>query len=131
MAFNFFKQKKQQDMDLTGSLSGGIPLPKHLQKKIVPIKSSDGIITLSDTYSQTSPETSQTPATSSGGGFFNFFGNDSSSYASTPTPAIDSSYPNNLQTTNKLDEISGRLSKLLDRVELIERKIDRFERKSS
>jgi len=129
MAFNFFSKKKQQDMDLTGNVSGGIPLPKRLQKKINPIKTDNGIITLSDTSSQTSPETPAQSANS--GGFFNFFGNDSSSYASTPTPASDSAPAESLQTTNKLSEISDRLSRLIDRVELIERKIDRLERKSS
>jgi len=129
MAFNLFKKKKQQDMDLTGSVSGGIPLPKHLQKKINPLKAENGIITLSDTSSQTSPETPQTTPANSGG-FFNFFGNDSSSYSSTPTPASDSISQDSLQINNKLSEISDRLSKLLDRVELLERKIDRLERKS-
>jgi hypothetical protein len=131
MAFNFFSKKKSKDMDLTGSVSGGIPLPKHLQKKLVPIKPNDGIITLSDTSSQTAPETQPTTPASSGGGFFNFFGNSSpSSYDATPSQPADSSYPNNLQETNKISEFSDRLSKLLDRVELIERKIERLERKN-
>jgi len=116
-------------MDLTGSVSGGIPLPKHLQKKIVPIKSNEGIITLSDN-SPASSEASQTPPVSSGG-FFNFFGNNSpSSYDSTPAQTADSSSQDNSQINNKLIEVSERLSKLLDRVELLERKIERLERKS-
>ena len=134
MGFNFFKKKQPKDIDLTGTVSGGIPLPKRLQKKINVPKADNGIITLSDTSSPTSAETSQTPPASSGG-FFNFFGNDSSpsSYAPAPAPTTDSSYLDSsqtAQTTNKLSEISDRLSRLIDRVELLERKMDRLERKS-
>jgi len=130
MAFNFFKKTKVKEMDLTGSVSSGIPLPKHLKKKITPIQSNNGIITLSDASSSQANATSTNQQPANSGGFFNFFGND---YSASPTSSSTQSSleSSNLDVTNKLSEISDRLSRLIDRVELIERKIDRLERKSS
>lgn len=167
MPFGLFKKKKEV-LDLSGTSSSGIPVPKRLQSSSPASNaaqpSAESLIggTLDLTSSQNSSSISapavNESSSSSGGGFFGFFGgSDSSSTNSTssspaasasPSPSpysssssASSAYPefNSSQSLSsigiqqmqdKLREVSERVSRLVDRIELLELKINKFERQS-
>lgn len=148
MAFNLFKKKKEV-VDLTGSVSGGIPIEGYMKRKGGASQQADSISSASSTGSGSSG------SSSSGGGFFGgFFGGGSSSADSSASPASSSSAapaqsmqtdfwgnPVNTNTSSsapssassgsdsQISDILYRLSNMSDRIELIEKKIDRAERK--
>jgi predicted ribosome quality control (RQC) complex YloA/Tae2 family protein len=140
MAFSFFKKK--EDIDLTKKgIDSDVPVEGYFKRK-GKTPSTQAI----DSSSQTSSAETQT--SSSGGGFFSFFGNSdsssssSNSNATSSTPSSSSDYssysnsssPSNSADTEKLktqlDDLSYRISRILDRIELLEKKMDRLERKS-
>ena len=145
MAFNLFKKKKEvvdfrpRDSDM--------PVPQKIKDRLITGKSNS----ISPASSSEIPSTAP-----SSGGFFNFFGgSDSQTKASTasdsvnsevktdffgnplnnPSPALSST--NNFSSSNtnlhetRIDDVSSRLSRLLDRVELLEKKMDRLDRRDS
>lgn len=148
MAFNIFGKKKEvvdfrpRDSDM--------PVPQKIKDRLIAGK----------TNSVSSGSTSEIPTTApSGGGFFNFFGssNDNSSTSSAPiisdstasevktdffgnplnssSPVSSSTNSFSSSSTNlnetRIDDVSTRLSRLLDRVELLEKKMDRLDRRDS
>ena len=82
---------------------------------------------------EASSSSSSTPSSNSGGGgFFGFFGDNSSSSSSSGTSSTSLSSSDNDKLTkieSRLDDIFYRFSRLIDRVELLEKKMDRLERR--
>jgi len=61
---------------------------------------------------------------------FDFFGNPSPSSSSSSTSSSSSmSSDDSLKINRKIEGISNRLSRLLDRIELLEKKVERLEKK--
>lgn len=145
MVFGLFGKKKEvvdfrpRDSDM--------PIPSKMKEKLI-----GGNNPITSTYT---PEESNTPTpsssttSSSGGGFFGFFGggNDSSSSTNsttTPTqtnstqvdfwgnpvntPAVESNTSS--ESNSQLNDVLYRLSRIADRLELVEKKIDRLERRN-
>jgi len=135
MAFNWFKKKEVMDLRKGQS---DIVVSDDVKKRFASQQSSG-----------TAPAPSSAPATSSqdsGGGFFSFFGSSSASEASnmqtpqattTETPSYAGSSAGNTEIMDKLERLDKRISELFtgvsrltDRVDLNERKIERLERKT-
>jgi hypothetical protein len=141
MVFGLFKKKNVLDL----RASGGIPTKGYLKRK--------GIS--GEQVSLNKQEASSSGNLSSGGGFFGFFGNSDSgsdsnnnsgaSNANTDfwgNPVLGSGSGSrgvspNVSVTEisrmqeRLNDISDRFSRLLDRVELLEKKMERAERRTS
>lgn len=147
MGYLFKKKKEVVDFRPKDS---DMPIPAKMRDRLLSGKGNTGIVTSAD------PSTNSSSSTSSGssgsGGFFSFFGgSDSSSSnssssntsssssgsfwdAGTNTSSSSSSSSYNSGTTlekleTSLNDLLYRFSRLVDRVELLEKKMDRVERK--
>jgi hypothetical protein len=143
MAFDLFKKKKEvvdfrpRDSDM--------PIPAKMKERLMSTRPSSGIITTSS-----EPSSTTTSASSSGsGGFFSFFGGNSDSGSSSSpaseaktdfwgnsTSSSDSSSSTTISSSSSYDKLESslndviyRLSRLTDRFELVEKKLERVERK--
>lgn len=138
--------KKKEVVDLRPK-DADMPIPARMREKLLPAKSGASII------SSASSTASPTETSSNSGGFFGFFGggDSSSSAASTNSssavsaPAVEetktdfwgnpvstasnSSVSINNQNDNSVGEMSYKLSRMTDRLELVEKKLGRMERK--
>lgn len=147
MVFEFLKKRREkQTLDLSGNKAEEIPIPAELRKKLVSesSKSPSPRFGVSSPSSSSLPSSSTTSSSSSGAGSFfgGFFGSspssDSSSSSIVPAALPSSSYSSSNPSGNslaameaKLQNISDRISGLIDRVELLERKMSRFDRRNS
>ena len=146
MAFELFKKKKElvdfrpKDSDM--------PIPVKMRDRLLGGRASPSS-SISNLIAQaplSTPSPSSSSGSSSSGGFFSFFGgdsgsssssNDSSSSSSPATsfwdagtntaPSSSSSGSDKIESS--LNDLLYRFSRLMDRVELLEKKMDRFERK--
>lgn len=140
MVFDFFKKKKEV-VDLSSANSSGIPASGYLKRKT--ISTTQGQESIRSNNSLLSPNQN---SNQNSGGFFSFFGSSDNSNSSSPvsspaqTSAYGSSYNSNpssesLETIEKLksqiEDISYKLSRMIDRLELLEKKMDRLERRDS
>lgn len=126
--------KKREVLDLTKKgIDSDVPTEGYFKRKNISSSLvSQNTSPLNQASSSFSPATTETTSpTPNSGGFFNFFGDSSSS---TPTPATSSTNTSNFVDNEKLksqlDDLNYRFSRVLDRLELLEKKMDRFERKS-
>jgi hypothetical protein len=71
------------------------------------------------------------PAQESSGGMFNFWGNSDSSSSNQTSSSSSSSTDSDkiIRVERRADDIADRLSRALDRIDLLEKKMDRLERK--
>ncbi len=145
MAFGMFKKKKEV-VDLRPK-DADMPIPAKMRERLLPAKSN--IVNTASANSQ-----AESGNSSSGGGFFGgFFGggssSDSISTVKTSAPEAKTDFWGNPISTNNTDsssnsdlasssnnesssqigEIAYKLSRFTDRLELIEKKIDRLQRK--
>jgi len=134
MAFNLFKKKKENVVDFTPRDSN-MPIPAKMKDKLMAGNSQTSIVSASSPSSNTSGQSS--------GGFFSFFGgsSDSSSTTSSPSPAPAStpttdfwgnpvsSCSSQTSPSHDVSDINHRISRMTDRLELSEKKIERLERK--
>jgi len=148
MAFDVFKKKK--DVVDFRPKDADMPIPLKMRERLLAGKSNSIITPVSSDNSSTNSSSS-----GSGGGFFSFFGGGSdsanSSSASSSTSSSSSSSSGsfwdagtNTSSTNSssssssvdklessLNDLLYRFSRLIDRVELLEKKMDRVERKDN
>jgi hypothetical protein len=141
MPFGMFKKKKEV-LDLRPRDSD-MPIPNKIKERLISVNSSGGLGLSSSSNSSSSlspiiPSGSieSSSQTSSGnensGGFFSFFGgSDSSSNSSSSSLFSNSTLTSSDldKTDSKVNDLHYRFSRLLDRVELLEKKMDRLERK--
>ena len=122
-----------------------MPFDLFKKKKVLDFRPGrEDIIIESKNQSSGSTNTSESvepiPTPSGGGGFFGgfFSGDSSSSPSSSSSSSYSSSSSNNsslvdadkmIRIERRVEDIADRLSKLLDRVDLLEKKMDRVERK--
>lgn len=148
MAFDMFKKKKEvvdfrpKDSDM--------PIPTKMRERLLAGRPSLATSPVSSDSSSTNSS-----STGSGGGFFSFFGggSDSTSSPTTSSSSLPSSSsgsfwdatPNSSSTNSSsynsgttlekletsLNDLLYRFSRLIDRVELLEKKMDRVERKDN
>jgi hypothetical protein len=139
MAFELFKKRKEvvdfrkKDSDM--------PVPAKIKERLMAGKTSSGMIV-------TSANPSESSTTQSSGGFFGFFGGSDSSSSNASSPEVkteaktdfwgnsvststnegsSSNYNSNSDT--RLNDVLYKLTRVTDRLELVEKKIDRIERK--
>ena len=152
MVFGFNKNKREV-MDLRNRDNGGIPSDGYLKRKGNNITGagssivSPSITTAADFASTSSDNTSNSSSNSSsnsGGGFFSFFGNNdsnnsaSSSSSSNSTGSSYGGYGNSSSSSTDVSKVEERLndllyrfSRVMDRVELLEKKMDRLDRRNN
>lgn len=150
MAFDMFKKKKEV-MDFRPKDSD-MPIPTKMRERLLAGRSS---LVTSSSSTDTTNSSNASSSTGSGGGFFSFFGGgsdstNSGSTSSSPSPSsssgsfwdagtntssTSSSSYNSGTTLEKLEtslnDLLYRFSRLIDRVELLEKKMDRVERKDN
>lgn len=113
--FDFFKKKKEKDMLDLRQGKEEIPVPDDVRQKLQAQTAEQP----TTTEVAVQPETTTTNTSS----FANFFGAPSS-----PTPNATSTESTST-TKVRVRDILDKISKLTDRVELLERKIQRLEGK--
>jgi predicted RNase H-like nuclease (RuvC/YqgF family) len=130
----FSFKKKQEVVDLRPRDSD-MPIPSKIRERLMASGKTQVINgnSVSDSLEASVPAvTSSSSNSSSSGGFFNFFGggdssnNESSASASSNNRSLDLE-----KVDSKINDLLYRFSRLTDRVELLEKKMDRFERKES
>ncbi len=139
MVFEFLKKRREkQTLDLSGNKTEEIPISAELKKKL-----ALGSARTSPSRLTASSSSSTAPSQSSGvGSFFGgFFGSSASDYPSNSavpaaSPPLNYSSSNSSDSSlaameTKLKNISDRISSLINRVELLERKMSRFDRRNS
>ena len=137
MVFGFNK-KKSDVVDFRNLNSTGIPSSGYLKRKSAGSSSDSNVSVLASSSSSASSTNDNSGASSSGGGFFSFFGGSDSSSNAGSSSSYGSSNSSSEVTKENFDKVENRLndllyrfSRLMDRVELLEKKMDRFERKNS
>lgn len=144
--------KKKEVLDLTKrGIDSDVPTDGYFKRKGLTassINSNSLSLNNSDSTTQTtSNQPVQEQSTQSSGGFFSFFGgsensssttsnsnassfsNSGSSTSSPSTSTVDQADFNRLKT--QLEDMNYRFSRVLDRLELLEKKMDRLERKDN
>lgn len=149
MVFGFNKNKREV-MDLRNRDNGGIPSDGYLKRKGNNITGagsaivSPSITTAADfasTSSENTSNSSNSSSSNSGGGFFSFFGNNDSNSSSSSSSNNSSSsyggYGNSSSGSSDISKVEERLndllyrfSRVMDRVELLEKKMDRLDRRN-
>lgn len=142
---NPFKKKTTDVLDLTSNrqTKQEIPIPQDIKTRIeadiakssvsARNNSSDSEVITIEPKKETTPSSSS----SSGGGFFGgFFGGSSSNKDTTPEPSYSSTISTSSASSKQVEDLkdslqsaNARISRLIDRVELLERKMDRLEGK--
>jgi len=133
MIFDFFKRKKEV-LDLRKK--DGMPVPAKIKEKLLAKESnSSSILTASNTSTETQKQ--ESPNAWNLGGIFDN-PNLSSSVSNVPnnlntdgqTSSIGNQNLNLEKFESQLNDMSYKLSSFSDRLELLERKVERLERKS-
>ncbi len=128
----FSFKKKQEVVDLRPRDSD-MPIPSKIRERLMASGKTQVINgnSVSDTLEAAAPASASSSSnSSSGGGFFNFFGgSESSNTESSTSPGSTSSSLDLEKVDSKINDLLYRFSRLTDRVELLEKKMDRFERK--
>lgn len=112
--------KKREIVDLTKNTKQNIPSEGYVKRKTSSLQSYNPPELQ---VSNQKPE--KTP--SQEGGFFNFF----SSNNDIPPVSSSNVQENSERAESKLNDVLYRLSRLTDRVELLEKKMDRLEREKT
>lgn len=126
-------KKKQEVVDLRPRDSD-MPIPSKIRERLMASGKTQVINgnSVSDTLDSSATPVNTSSSTSSSGGFFNFFGGSDSSTTETTNNSSSSSSSLDLEKVDsKINDLLYRFSRLTDRVELLEKKMDRFERKDS
>jgi predicted RNase H-like nuclease (RuvC/YqgF family) len=130
----FSFKKKQEVVDLRPRDSD-MPIPSKIRERLMASGKTQVINgnSVSDSLEASVPAvTSSSSNSSSSGGFFNFFGGgDSSNNESSASASSNNSSLDLEKVDSKINDLLYRFSRLTDRVELLEKKMDRFERKES
>jgi len=148
--FKVFNKKESEVLDLTANKSskGEIPVPEEIRRKIektIAESTQTNVVTVADTettdaaseiraLNSPSPTTEESKPVSGGGFFNNFFGG-SSSPTDEPESTVEEtgveskpiSRSNLIKIRDNFQKLSQRISGLTDRIELLEKKIDRIE----
>ena len=119
--FDFFKGKKEKDMlDLTNNKKE-IPIPNDVEERLKETQNKEEPIKES--------QTETTPVNN----FSGFFGSTTQNTQDSVNNSPSSSYTNYGTTNNatkvKVKDILEKISRLGDRIELLEKKIERLERR--
>jgi hypothetical protein len=127
----FGLKKKKEVLDLRPKDSD-MPLPAKMREKLIAgprislIAGNSTSASVDSRSIDTSSSTSANSSSNSSGGFFSFFGGgDSSSSVSDSSSSVISD-----NTSSQVGDLSYRLSRLLDRIELVEKKLERLERRN-